>query len=1033
MKKIHYLAFAFLTLAGAVLSILLVPGKSELALIHFKDKEYEVARRSYEERFMAGDRSVSVVIPLTQLYLQFGDVEKAVQLMESFVDENPNDVAALKRLGKFFQYAERPHDYLTILERIAALEPGEAYFRELSDIYNFNAQYEKQIEILKTLIDKYPNRPQDFIDLAKLEATNGSIVEAEATMRRFEAIHPEAMMAETTELHVNLLLDAGKPQTALTLASKGIKRENNYETVVHFADLLNFKKQPALALRLVEPYDKAADNYPTLLRSIVLLWIGNGKSAEAYARLKRLHTAGALPEIVVEPLVDLALQYREIDFAISIGEEYDLTILPNWLLAGLAEAALSQQKKDFLARMVSELGDGFLNQNPVLAAQLALARNDATSALRWIERADKDSTLEMGQRITLATLYVSLGRRDDALRCYQEAASRPDVPDYVFLQLAGLYMEQQKAEQGLKLLEPLRAKRHSTDFETAWALLAAAAGRGDDVLAWLASANALKLSVQSFSDIYFAAMEAAQPKLAVAVAERLYRQRHSADDQLHLVNALMAASRPAEALKYLRPLLANGTSRDGGDLSEKEQIYVAALNAALEAGEPVSAELKSFWSRRLGQSHLPESKREEIVYALLDLKDDAAVLPILEQFAKTKDSQWLFAFVDASLRAGKKDRLLQFLQTEVSRKDLNLTAREKYLRLLIEQGGDALALSFLRQFADEDIDEWLQVYEETLARLDRKRELIDFVRDRAKRVAVSDAERRSIASRLLELGDKRSAEQELLKLAAAAPPDSPDVSQLLYLWGPRPGLAALDWLEQRGRSASGASRAAWMRHLINLGSASRAVRLVTKEVATDRSVVDAYIDALVAVDDRSVLGNVLDSAVERESDPAGLRRFGRIAMENGNANTARLAFEKLLRARPDDRQGLKRLGSIALWQGNFSVARRMLTRLDDLGGSDYESRFYLGEILTHDHDPAARRQYQRSLEMLEASKDQTIAAKTIQAQLLERLGKKEESLAYFKALLKERPHDGNVRNDYVAALLHAGRYEAARQILDSKN
>ena len=71
--------------------------------------------------------------------------------------------------------------------------------------------------------------------------------------------------------------------------------------------------------------------------------------------------------------------------------------------------------------------------------------------------------------------------------------------------------------------------------------------------------------------------------------------------------------------------------------------------------------------------------------------------------------------------------------------------------------------------------------------------------------------------------------------------------------------------------------------------------------------------------------------------------------------------------------------------------------------------------------------------MLEASKDQTIAAKTIQAQLLGRLGKTEESLAYFKTLLKERPHDENVRNDYVGALLQAGRYEAARQILDSKN
>src|SRR3989454_1464200 len=831
MKKIHYLAFACLTIVGAALSIALVPGKSELALIHLKDKEYEVARRAYEERFRAGDRSVRVVMPLTQLYLQFGDVEKAVQLMESFVAENPNDVAALKRLGKFFQYAERPRDYLTILERIARLEPAEANLRELSNIYNFTAQYERQIEVLKTLIEKYPNRPQDFIDLANLEATYESIVEADVTMRRFEAMHPEAMTAESTELHLNLLLDAEAPTTALTLASNWIKRETNYETGVHFADLFNFKKQPALALRLLEPYDKAADSYPTLLRAIVLLWIGNGKSADAYARLKRLHMAGTLPEIVVESLVDLALQHREIDFAISVAENYDLAILPDWLLTGLAEAALSEEKKDFLARMVSQLGDGFLNQNPVLAAELAHVRNDPTSALRWIERAEKSSKLRVGQRITLATLYLSLGRRDDALRCYQEAALEPDVPDYVFVQLAGLYMEQQKTEQGLELLEPLRAKRHSIDFETAWALLAAAADRGDEVLAWLATDNAQRLSVQSLSDMYFTAMEAAQPNLAVAVAKRLYRQRHSADDQLHLVTALMAASRPGEALKYLRPLLANDSAVAEADLSEKEQIYLAALNAANQAGEPVNAELKSFWSRRLGQTNLSESKREEIVYALLDLKDDPAVLPTLERFARTKDSQWLFAFIDASVRAGKKDRLLEFLQTEVSRKDLNLNARGKYLRLLIEYGGDSLALFVLRQFADEDLDEWIQVYEETLARLNRKRELIDFLRDRGNRAAVSDRERRSIASRLLELGDKGSAEQELLKLAAAAPPDSPDVSQLLYLWGPRPGVAALDWLEQRGRSAPAASRGPWMRHLINAGAASRAVRLVTKEAA----------------------------------------------------------------------------------------------------------------------------------------------------------------------------------------------------------
>src|SRR5713101_6712547 len=156
MTKIHYVFFVVLIVMGLGLSILLVPGKGELALIHFKDKEYEVARRSYEERLSSGNRSIDVVIPLTQLYLQFGEVEKAVQLMEEFVRDNPNDVGALQRLGKFFQYAERRQDYLKILERLAALDPTEDHLRELASTYNFTAQYEKQIQVLKILVEKYP-------------------------------------------------------------------------------------------------------------------------------------------------------------------------------------------------------------------------------------------------------------------------------------------------------------------------------------------------------------------------------------------------------------------------------------------------------------------------------------------------------------------------------------------------------------------------------------------------------------------------------------------------------------------------------------------------------------------------------------------------------------------------------------------------------------------------------------------------------------------------------------------------------------
>jgi len=101
------------------------------------------------------------------------------------------------------------------------------------------------------------------------------------------------------------------------------------------------------------------------------------------------------------------------------------------------------------------------------------------------------------------------------------------------------------------------------------------------------------------------------------------------------------------------------------------------------------------------------------------------------------------------------------------------------IRLLAQHGGYILALPFLRHFADLDIGDWVQVYEAALRSLNRKQDLVEFLKDRLRRPGVGDTERRSIINQLLELGDKRSAENELLKLAAAAPPDSRDVSQLL--------------------------------------------------------------------------------------------------------------------------------------------------------------------------------------------------------------------------------------------------------------
>lgn len=1024
MRKIHYLFIFILAGVGIALSVLLVPGKGELALIHFKDKEYEVARRSYEERLAVGDRSIDVVIPLTQLYLQFGEVDKAVHLMEEFVRGNPNDLAALQRLGKFFQYAERPRDYLKILERITALDPTESHLRELSSTYNFTGQYAKQIVVLKVLIDKYPMNPQDYIDLANLQASNGSIAEAAHTMQRFESLHQSDRTEQTTELHLNLLLDSNQAQSAYETAMRWLQADSTDATIVRFAELFNFKKQPALALRIVTPYEKEADTHPNVLQALVQMYISNGKSDTAYERLSELHRAGRLPGIAAEQLVDLALQRHETDLAIAVGEQYDLATLPPWLLSNLAEAALDARQTAFLARIVSRLGEQFLQDRPVLGARLAVARNDGSSALQWIARAERSTNLETLQHLALGDLYLRLNQQSDALRVYQAVALRADAPDYLFPELASLYLESHRAQEGLALMEGLNPMRRSLQVETAWALLATAAAQGDRVLPWLRN-NASRLSLQALTDLYFAATEGGQDLVALAAAEPLYQQRKGRPDQLHLASALLKTSKPVEALKYLRPVVADTANVATTEHSDAEEMYLAALNGAVRLGEPVGDELKKFWSKRLAQNGLPDQKRQEVVYALLDLNDYSAALPTMEQFAR-EDTQWLYAFADASIRAGRQPQLVQFLENGLRRHDLDLKAREIHLRLLMEHGGSGSALPFLRQLADEGIADWPQVYEDALVRLDRKRELKSFLQERANRKDVADVERNSIASRLLELGDKPSAEAILLQLAATSAPDSSAVAQLLFLWGPRPGKAGLDWLQARGRAAKGSERAAWMHHLTNAGAPNLAAPL--GEGSPDRSVHEEYVGALVAQSDKAALAPALRTSILREADPAALRRFGHIAVESGMNEIGRLVFEKLLQVRPEDPESLKRLGAMALWDGNFSTARQLLNHLMSRGTADYETHFYMGEVLNHDHDRGARLEYQRALDLLEASKNDAVEASIMRAQLLQRLGRTAEALARFKALMTERPADRNVQNEYVAALLQLGRYEDANRI-----
>ena len=1015
MRARHYIAFAVVVVLGLAGSLMVMANGSELALIRFRDREFDEALQQYEAQLRQGDLSAGVVMPLCQLYLQYGRVDAAVALMERFVATHPRDIQAHLELAKYYQYAQRSEDYVVLLEKVVRLSPSEDTLRRLSDIYNFRGQVDAQITVLQQLIRMYPGESEDVLALAHLQAAQGALAAAASTLATLHDTYPAAATPVTMQFFVSVLLDAGEPAQAAARAAAWLSRHPDPEVAVRFASLLSFKGRPADALRLLSPFAHAAASRASVLAEVTRLEVATGKSETALARLERLHRARQLPVSSLEPLLDLLLGAQKADVAIEVASHYALDGLPSWLLANLADAALAQGRADFAAHMLATLGDRFLQAHPVLGARIALARGDSAGAQRWARDAARRPLLHY-ERLGLAQVYAALGQRENAIAALLALSGDPETPEGAIVDLANLYLAADDAPAGLTVIARLRASgRRSPAIDARWALLALKAGHLLDVRDYLAGPEARQLPTDALADIYFVATDAGAPSIALTAAERLFARRADRTSRLQLAAALVAVRQPLKALPHLRALLP-GTA-------DVESLYVDALRRAWADGAPVRAELVRFWSAKLPPANGPQLPRAEILHALIDLQEFDSVLPALSRLAR-HDDRWLFAYVEGSSRTGQQPELVKFLQSELDRRDLSWPQRTTRLHLLREHGGDLAALPYLRQFAEMRGDEWLLAYEEALQTLNRRDDLVAFWKATVRRRDVPDAVKRAIAARSLTAGESGLAQSILAVLAADASPESPDVQQLLYAWGPQPTDSQLDWLERRARAASGTARLQWMQHLFNAGAPQRVVAVA------DGGYSEVYLRALVATGRGEALSRAIGERVARVTSPEELRFLARIALEGSQSGAMRVAFEKLLASAPDDEEALRQLGMLDAIESRLPQARARLGRYVANGGSDYAAHFSFAEILARAGEHArARGHFERTLAEIARYQQVTPHMRTMQALALHRIGRVADAFAAFDVLLAQHPENDHLRADYAGALLQSARYAEAAVVL----
>ena len=160
------------------------------------------------------------------------------------------------------------------------------------------------------------------------------------------------------------------------------------------------------------------------------------------------------------------------------------------------------------------------------------------------------------------------------------------------------------------------------------------------------------------------------------------------------------------------------------------------------------------------------------------------------------------------------------------------------------------------------------------------------------------SEKRDLAFLLLDSDHKNTSEEIFLKLAKNEAPESSNVQQLLFLWGPRPKPKELKWLEDRFHSAPEIQKIAWLKILLQSGHRSIIGKIQRK---TDQYSDEIRYQCLIYLTRRpksSAFRTFLKNEIDNENSIIRIEKLAQLSNDTGNIKLAQTSYHKILSKDP---------------------------------------------------------------------------------------------------------------------------------------
>lgn len=682
MKANYYLATLVLVAGGMAAGVYLVPRGGELATMYYRSGRLDEARRILEREMRDGEVSPSNVHYASQTYLRLGDVDRAIALIERYVQANDRDVTALRILAGMYRDVGRVALYRLSLERLEQLAPSAVQRMELVRVYRAAGLYDQWFAMLDRLVQQNAAPAEEYMTVAMVKASRGNREGALRTLALLIERHPRAARLAADELRVNLELDAARPDKAMAAALDGIKRIPEASTAVTFAELFVRRERPALALQLLDPFAERARDDVEFARVLISLEISQGRAASALRRLQALDAAGKLAAPDRNFLIAATLATGKWDAAKAAFERIAFADLWQPSIEMMAREGISRNDHGILKAIASRITPEFRDAFPITAAEIALALGDRAAAKRLADEANRRETLSGGDRIALAGVYVRLGDGEQAKRLLASLAGEARIPEYLAIELAALYMKLGLAGEGLAYFDKAAKGETERRLRAARSMIDAKLrpDARDWDFAWTdpPASDPGQQPVQIMTAVYFTAMDNEIYPYAAELARRLLGEAPTAELKLRYARALALAGDPDGALRIVQPLLK--------DSADARSIYGVALIAAVKAGRMRAEDVRDYIARQLGDASVPLSEKTTLVWDLIAIKAYDIVLPPLEALVRQGRREFVELYAAALGGVRDKKQLRALLERELKQ----ATERTQLLALAGVAFGESL-------------------------------------------------------------------------------------------------------------------------------------------------------------------------------------------------------------------------------------------------------------------------------------------------------------------------------------------------------